>query len=301
VATLLGALIAQLLGGAATRAQTAAAFRDAQEAYLRGQYEDVIGALAPLLEGSQILIEDEIMMQEARKLLGASYVLVGDEAHGADVFRELLRYVRNNSTARAFERYQLDAAQYRDDVLRVFSRVHRELVAELREEQSARERRAAEAEERRRQAQLDLLALAQEAEVEVERDPAPTFVPFGAGQFYNGNEDLGWGLLISEGALLGLSLVSAIVGTSIYYSVPRDERGTILWTDQTQASAEGAAFTAAAAGGAFVSLALIGVVEAVIHFVPRRTERQRREIPDEILRELDLAVGPGGVVLRGRF
>ena len=46
---------------------------------------------------------------------------------------------------------------------------------------------------------------------------------------------------------------------------------------------------------------MAGILEAHIEFRPRRTVRQPREIPPEVLQELDLAVGPGSVSLRLRF
>lgn len=277
-------------------------FRQAQEAYVRGQFDEVVALLAPLIDGPNIAIRDEIVLQEARKLLGASYILTGDPDGGQRMFEELLRTVRNNGSPEALESFALDPAQYPQPVLDAFARIHTRMVDEMRDEQTTHAREQAEARERRREAMLSLVSMAEEAEHEIERDRGPTLVPFGGGQFYNENDDLGYVFLVSEVSLLVANLALGATFLGVWLDLPNDPvRGRQPQTIEQQNALNGLVLSTNLSAAALGALMIIGILEAQASFVPVVQVRQRREIPQNLLEELDLGLSPGGVTLRGRF
>ncbi len=274
-------------------------FRQAQEAYMRGQYAEVVGLLAPLIAGHTPIIRDRIVLQEARKLLGAAFILTGDIENGRRIFGELLDSVMNNSSEREFADFALDPAQYPQVVLDEFDRLHGARLERLRAEREARQQAQREAAARRRAALLAVIEQAQTLEYEEERDPAIAFVPFGVGQFANGDEDLGLFFFLAEAVTFFSSWVLAAT-----YAALSDE---LLPLDHSPSSFAAAdllnALVAAnwASAGSFVILAVAGIIEARVNFVSRRRVRRERELPPSVLEQLDLGLGPGGVTLTGRF
>lgn len=269
-------------------------FQRAQTAYQSHEYEQAVRLFEEMIVPVPA-IQDRLLIQESRKYLGAAYLFVGRRPEAERQFEAFLRDEDD------FESYQLDPALFPSDVISVFRTVRERLVEELADQADRDRERAEQREERRRQALLSLVSLAQESEVELENDLRLAWVPFGAGQFQNGNEDLGWFFAIAEGLTLVASAVS--LSTFLYLETehlaairdPMEGRATPPETRQTLFGAS------IASSALFVGLAVAGILEAHIEFRPRRTVRQPREIPPEVLQELDLAVGPGSVSLRLRF
>lgn len=297
IVTILGGALAALLWIAPRPAEAQVqAFQEAREAYRRGDYPRVIDILQPLVGGEVPAMTDAILVEPSRRYLGAAYALTGQVDDAEAVFEALLRDLLRDEPDR-FEGYTLDPATFLDRVHTVFNRVHARLAEEVRQQQLDEEQRDREARERRREALLSLLELSQEDEVEVERDPTPTYVPFGVGQFHNGDEDLGYFFLISQATML---LSSIVLGVT--WLVMDQEFSPLGPGDEARRDGLRAViYTNWASAGAFTALAIAGIIEARTSFVPRITIRRRREIPDDILQELELGLGPGGLTLSGRF
>ncbi|HJL20531.1 MAG TPA: hypothetical protein RMH99_33045 [Sandaracinaceae bacterium LLY-WYZ-13_1] len=294
---LLAAAVGVSLGSAfapsTAEAQPYVDFQQAQDAWARGEYDAVVRLLEPLVGGeipSRVIRGDRVLVRESRKYLGAAYVLTGEDEHGAEQFEALLR-----AEGDEMDDYRLEAAVFPSEVHSVFDEVRTRLVRERHERRDELERRREQEEERRRAALLELVDLAQYDEVTLEHDPLLAWVPFGAGQFQNGNEGLGWFFGVAEAATLTLSAASLST-----YAALQDLRYCPLGTTCGAGRPSNGLVSAFAGltwglGGAFVALAVVGIVEAHLSFVPSHTERREREVPDSILQDLELAAGPGGL------
>ena len=285
------AAVAVLCAAAPVRAQHYARFQEAREAYLRGEYAHVVDVLEPLIGGEVPEIRDDVLLRESRKYLGAAYVLTGQRELGGQQFEALLR-----AEGDAFDQYQLDAAAFPSQVHTAFDEVRERLLRQRREDEADLQRRREADEAQRHAALLELVELAQEDEVVIEHDPLLAWVPFGAGQFQNGDADLGWFFAITEGIALALS--GAGFSTFMGMEDIRSERG-LLPAELTLRSAGLVGYFAG--GGAFIVLAIAGIIEAHANYVPSHTVRRRRQVPGRLLQDLDLAVGPGSLTLRVRF
>ena len=295
-----------LLTIAGARAQSASAqssaadpsqdFERARDAYTRAQYGEVVDILEPLVTGEIPAIRDDILLQESRKYLGAAYVLTDQVSDGRAQFAALLR-----SQGVEVAAYRLEPmARFPSRVHEVFRGVQDELVAAA--EQLERERQALDTAMnlRRLNAMTALVARAQRDEVEVHHEPAVAFIPFGAGQFQNGNEGLGYAFLILETAFLSTAAIS--MGAWI----PLDAQHAATLRGEVASEIDLGLLNALivvnwSSIGAFLATYAIGVIEASVNFVPSHRVSRERELPQEILDNLDIAVGPGSISLRGRF
>ncbi len=284
-------LVALLVVPSAAWAQTSAQiFERAREAYLRGNFDEVVTLLEPLVGGVVPSIHDVLLIRESRKYLAAAYVLTGQESRARQQFEDLLR-----AEGEAIENFRMDPAAFPAEVLRVYRSVRDPLVERLRSERETAAQRAATRDEERRAAIVELVEMAQVAEVTIPHDPALAWVPFGAGQFQNGDEGLGWFFLVTE--TFTLASAALLTAWSIAYEASVMPRALDVGALRALQIADWVSL------GAFGALAIAGVVEAHIHFVPSHVVRRTRDIPPEIqdVIRLELTLGPGGVGLRGTF
>lgn len=290
---LLGGLLSCLLAPVRAHAQPYASFQRAQDAWARGEYDRVIRLLEPLVGGeipSRVIRGDTVLVRESRKYLGAAYVLSGEEGNGAEQFEALLR-----AEGDQLEEYELEAAVFPSEVHAVFDRIRDRLMQERQRWIDRQQEREQQQTARRRAALLDLVTLAEQVEVEVEHDPLLAWVPFGAGQFQNGNEGLGWFFAVTEVASLGLSALSFSLFSGLAVLSERGDPNVSVGIVDAMLG------TYIGSTAAFVTLAIAGIIEAHVNFVPSHTVRQERPLPGSVLRDLDLAVGPGSASLRLTF
>jgi hypothetical protein len=266
-------------------------FQRAREAYLQHEYALAVELFEQMVGGPTPAIRDELLIQESRKYLAASYVFVGNR-EGAERQLETLLRARPD--------YELNRAAFPAEVIAVFDEVRARLRRASRTREEQLEQEEAERRERRRAATLQLIERAQRQEVEIAHDPLVAWAPFGAGQFQNGDSDLGVFFLVSE----ALTFVSAAVLLSIW--IPLNEIQNQAWAGEPvvppgRGVLQGLQGGWLAALGAFGVLAGAGILEAVINFVPSHTVRRTREVPTELLERLDLTLGPGYIHLSGSF
>jgi hypothetical protein len=109
-------------------------------------------------------------------------------------------------------------------------------------------------------------------------------IPFGVGQFQNGNSELGWMFLTSEVALGATALTALAMQTHLTLEAHRlknPSNNAVLQTWNTLLDVS---------AWAFLGVATIGVVEAQISFVPEAREIRRRPIPPELRRKESASV-----------
>jgi tetratricopeptide (TPR) repeat protein len=278
------------------RADPQADLEKAHNAYVAHRYEDAETRLRALLDPQAGELKDSDSVADARMYLGA--VLLAEN--------------KKDEAAKTFETLVRDKPDYQADPLRVSLDAIDALTdakARLRDELAARqaEKIKKEVEEKakldteRKNAALRLAKLEELARTELVTERNSRWIgllPFGVGQFQNGDKGLGWLFFSSEVLLAAGSAVGA--GVALY-----DQQQAVDALQRSDGTAEGwheravqAAVTGDVLAGGFLAMALIGVVHAQLSFVPERVTVRRHELPPL---SLSPVVGPGGVGLHGTF
>jgi hypothetical protein len=271
----------------------------AHNAYAAHKYDDAEARLRALLDAKTGELKDPDNIADARMYLAAT----------------LLAEKKNDEAASVLEQLLLERPEYQPDPLRVSleavdaltdARVRiRDRLAAIQAEKVRRaleEKAKLEAERQKQALRLAMLEKLASTEVVIERHSRwVALVPFGAGQFQNGQTTEGWLFLVSEG-LFGVG--SAVAGGfSFFYSA----HGTQVYNQGDSATgvsywkASGyAAITGDVLAGGLLLTAIAGVVHAQATFVPERVEMRKREIPTLSL-TVKPVVGPGGLGIAGTF
>jgi hypothetical protein len=268
------------------RADPANDLEKAHNAYVAHKYEDAENRLRALLDGKNGPLTDPDNVADARMYLGAVLLAEGKKDEASRVFEQLL----------------LEKPDYEPDPLRVSLAAIDLLLdarARLRDKLAALQRAKVEAERQKAAARLALLEkLAGEETVVELHSRWIALVPFGAGQFQNGQDVLG-------GAFLGLELALGLgsgIGAGLTLYDASQARAALQRNDPTASAYQSRAQVAALVGdsfvGAFLLSAAIGILHAELTFVPQRTELRKRDVPPVSFAPF---VGPGGVGLCGAF
>jgi len=283
-------------------------FDRARQAYEQGDYRGAVAQLERMVGGEVPRVRSPALLLESRKYLAASYLFLDRRADAEAQFVRLLRAEPN---------YVLDPAAFPAAVLSLFREVKERLVAE-REAEARRVAEAAEAEreaeiarliaERERLAQLEELARIETVERVNSRWVA--VVPFGAGQFQNGDRRLGFFFLASEALTAGFSIGS-------FYAHQRLEGKDVTVTLGEDPSTENAVVQRAKAWrlvnwvstSVFGALVVVGITDGLVRFEPVvRTTRERTLPPrpgssafEDDGPSASLRLGLGGAQLRVSF
>jgi hypothetical protein len=285
------------LSGLDAAADAQSDLEKAHSAYVAHKYGDAETRLRALLDEKNNPLTDPDSIADARMYLGAVLVAEG----------------KKDEAGRVFEQLVLDKPDYEPDSLRVTldainafidARTRlRDRLAALQAEQvrKLQEQRAKEQEERMKAAtRLALLEKLASTEVVTERHSRLlALLPFGVGQFQNGQETLGWVFLSSE-TILG---VTSIGGVAIALSEQVQANDAFARRDLPEAisferRAQIAAIVADWFAAGFFAAAVGGIVHAQLTFVPERVQTRKREIPPVSLVPF---AGPGIVGVSGRF
>ncbi len=246
--------------------------RQAKNSFDYGSYEQAAKLAQQLVDAHALeRPQDQI---EAYRLLGLSRYFQHQEAPARDAFLNLLSLDPD---------YQLDPFYVPPQAIAFFEGVRTENQALL---QPIRERRreAQHALELEEEARKKLLTQAKAppddakvkvVNVRVERhSPALALLPFGAGQFQNGNPKLAWGLLVPE-VVLG---AASVFGYS-WYLLHRLPDGNFNAQDYDTAIAMRA--VQIGSGAAFLGLWAFGAAEALWHFNSTVTVREEDAAPQK--------------------
>jgi hypothetical protein len=272
-------VVGALLRAAPAHADVQTELEKARAAYQAHAYDEVISHVSPLLDPKSQEAIDASQKSRARMYLGAAYFSQKRVEEATSIWAKLL--VEDSD-------FQPDPLLFPTDVLNTFIdtktkvreeiNAHKAYVARLEAEKRQRE-------ELLRQHQIERTHIieqmaAEERVTTVSRRLVAT-VPFGAGQFQNGQSALGWAFLTSETALaIGTAITvpmysyarSHAVDESVNGSQARalayqDRANTILTVNLSLASALGVVMIA-------------GIAQAHIAFVPETHETKIRAIPE---------------------
>lgn len=247
----------------------------------------------------QCRLTDPDLVERARALDAASLVALGKGPEADVQFEKILR---SNPS------YAPNPAVLPPVVIDRFGQVRTRLKPELEKIFGANAEKVRQdklAAQRARDAERkwieELERLASEERIVEKSSRAVALLPFGVGQFQNGDRGYGAAFLASEVLAAGASIVSGVIemryGASA--SVPGVDK-VKLGTDITAAQTVNIASFATAA-----TLAVVGIVHAQITFVPERLVKRQRPLPPRpkaaVAPTVSIVPGGAGLGLSGSF
>ena len=195
--------------GERARADAVSDLEKAHNAYVAHKYDDAETRLRALLDPRAGTLKDADNIADARMYLGASLLAQGKKVDAEGVFEQLLRDKPD---------YQPDSLrvslQATDALIDVRSRMREELAAILAERvrQAQEEKAKVDAERQKAALRLAMLEKLASEETVIQVDSRwLALVPFGVGQFQNGQTALGWTFLATESLLAAGSAISQLV------------------------------------------------------------------------------------------
>lgn len=287
--------VSVLLAATSAEADELNDFQRARSAYESQEHRLAAERFEELLGGDVPRLTTRALVLESRKYLGASYLFLGRRADADHQFELLLR---------DDAQYELDPVAFPAEVLEVFNAVRARMANAAQQEEIRRRereeaaRRAAADQLLMERSRMDrLLALATEERVEVQNQRWVAWMPFGAGQFQNGNTALGVVFLASETLLLATS-----VTTYIWHTTLPDSADLTIASRAEAAQRESQLATVNYVSvAALLGVAAIGIVDAHVRFVPATWETRHRELPDDLRPSVDVSLGLHGISVRGTF
>ncbi|HQY62681.1 MAG: hypothetical protein IPF92_12760 [Myxococcales bacterium] len=281
----LGVLAALAVGAALcvatpARADVQSDIEKGRAAYVAKNYAEAEPHFRRALDPAETS-RDPSQTSVSRMFLGAIAVARGRREDAGKLFETLLL---------DDQLYEPDPLSFPTDVINLFIDTRAQLRERLNAAAAERARQEAarrQREEVARKSKEDWLRrvqlLAAEEKVTVKSSRLAAMLPFGVGQLQNGQRALGYTLLVAEGVLVaGTALtlpfyVSAQASAAEDYARGDPERRAQAYKDR---AASIRAVNLALAGG-FVAVAIAGVVQAQLAFVPERVEVRKRSLPPE--------------------
>lgn len=272
----LAALVLLILHMFSPSLATASDFDDfdrARQLYEGQQYGPAANAFEVLVGGDVPRLQEPLLVLESRKFLAASYLFLGRKSDAEAEFTRLLETDPD---------YELLEANFPQAVVSVFREV-RDRVRAQRDDARRRQNEQVEAERRAREAMLAaeearlarLTKLASEETVELRNDRFIAAIPFGVGQFQNGHNILGWTLAVSEALLLSTAVVSWAIHRSLDTSLDKQIPADRVAFENARTAAK---ITNWVSMGLFTGIALGGIVDAQLRFVPYVRETRPRSL-----------------------
>jgi TM2 domain-containing membrane protein YozV len=269
----------------------------AHNAYVTRRYDDAEARLRTLLDPAGNGLKDADLIADARMYLAATLLAEGKNEAAASTLEDLLI---------ARPDYQADPLRVALEAIDALTDAKARLRDKLAAMQAEKVRRAQEEKaklEAERQKQVLRLAMLEKlatSEVVVERHSRwLSLVPFGVGQFQNGQTAEGWLFLTAEGLFAAGTVVAA--GYAYAYEEQAwkyHEQGNSAAQSAYTSAAHWAAITDDVLAGGFVLAAAAGIIHAEATYVPERVQVRKREIPPLSLTPV---VGPTGIGVVGRF
>ncbi len=252
---MLGLLTAVMLAQAAPPSDPGAVddqLRRARNEYMYGNYGRAVELLKELLYPMRLSTDAQVV--EARQYLALSYYLLHRFDDMGDEFAKLLHIEPD---------YELDPFTVPPAIIEMFESIRKQLKPQL---DAIRQLRADQ--------KLTKLSPGVRVEVQTrvtERSQFATFMPFGIGQFQNGQVSWGVAFAVSELLLLGINVAAFVYASQAW------ENG---YLPEDRALAQGLLITQYASLAMFGVVWGLGVMHARLNFVPEVTAPQTvREAP----------------------
>lgn len=252
------------------------------ELYMAGEYEACTGELSGFLgPKSEDAFDDPAVIERGRLYYASCALLSGRREQARAALRDALEAnpLMPSPDSLTFPPPLVSLfLEVRDEVQQLISAREEEQLAELRQKNREAETKARQ----RLRREAGLVKLAQEETVIAKNSRIVASLPFGAGQYQNGNKNLGHVFLVSELALVAGLATSAIVLSDLgaQRAASLDGSGPKL-APADFAQKRDAAFTVAIASSwLLLGVASVGVLEAQLSFKKeRRLETRTRPLP----------------------
>ncbi len=274
------------LASSAAYADDRAEVDKARSAFHRKQYDEVERRLGAFADPASAAARDPAVLPDAYFLLAAAYFRLG-RAEEAAALLEAMAAKRPDA--------EPDPLLLPPEVVDGFADAKGRIRERVAEQQKERERLRLEAEAARAREKraLDerIAKLENLARVETVREPHSRWlaaVPFGVGQFQNGDKALGWVLLVSQSVALATCAATVFiydVAIDDAYAT-RDSPGVSRQYLARASNAKTANVVSAITG---LALGAAGLVEAQVNFVPEVKITRERDAS-----ELGLTLGVSG-------
>lgn len=243
-----------------------------------GRYAECVTEFRRLLGPGSTELDEPDVIERARIYFAACLMAAGKEKDADDQFREAIR-----------ESPQMrgpDRLMFPQEVIDRFLQVRDSMLTEIKkseEERLRQARAAAEAAAQRRARERDRVArlerLASEETVVTQNRRFIAAIPFGVGQFQNGDTALGYLFLGTEVALAGTALGAMIVQLNLNARI--DDADAPV-TDELNANLKTAQDVLLFSSWGFLAVAAAGIVEAQLSFQPQVTSTRPRALPREL-------------------
>lgn len=264
-----------LLGVPQARADDLSEFESARSRYDRHDYQRAVDAFRALVGGDPPRITNALLVLESRKYYAASLLFVGAEEEARLQFRLLLQQEPD---------YALDPLAFPTEVVALFEGVKSQQRRDLdrrREAELSEQRAAAQEAEaarlKRRENLARLRTLAEEQTIEVRNSRWLATVPFGVGQFQNGHRGLGTALAMAESFAAATSVVTYFGHQGLLdQKVTANDSDNLKQRERIWRAANWASF------GTFAVLAIAGIVDAHVRYVPARVIQTPRSLPEDL-------------------
>lgn len=246
-------------------------FERGKTAFGRGEYQRAVEVLRPLLY-PDVRLESEGEVVQAHRMLGVAHLFEGQPNEARHEFRKLLELRPD---------YRFDPLLDPPRVVDFFNQVLRQEEEEISTLEARRKKRDAELALRREREAARL----REEQAVVTRVKvhsfAVNFIPFGAGQFQNGQRGKAWTFLGAEALLGGASLAAFVTNFALYgiaphrrcnVAQPLDANGLPQPCPDNEIDRSDEQLSAnltrlqVASGGLFFAVAIWGVIDAIRNF-----------------------------------
>ncbi len=244
--------------------------------YEAGKYGECADSFHPLLssDGAHPLHEPDVI--ESARIYHAACLIGSGQNQLAD--EPLRAAIRQNPQMKA-----PDSLVFPPQVIDRFLRVRETMFDVIRKAEDERVRRAQalarQQEERTRRERIRVAGLERLAQQETVITPHSRWlalVPFGVGQFQNGEKSLGYAFLTSEILLAASTLTTLGIETHLVLATSRadnpDEQSVNVTQRNWKTALEYSSY-------AWLGVSLLGIVEAQVAFVPEQREIHKRPLP----------------------
>lgn len=263
--------LAASLAAAPARADDGTELERAKASYDAGRYAEGVERFREILNpAAPNALHEPNAIERARAYYAACLIALG-RAEEADA--EIEKIIRNNPV------YSPDPVAFPGKVVDRFfeikSRLKGEIEASFRARAAAELAAKAKTEKQQREYMDTLQRLASQERVVVRHSRWIAMIPFGAGQFQNGQDGLGYGLFLAESALLLSTVISDVIHDNLVagYQAGKDDFEDYDSQRILARNINNYSFSALGV------VALAGIIHAQATFVPETVEIRTRPIP----------------------
>jgi tetratricopeptide (TPR) repeat protein len=259
----------------------------AKTSYDAGRYAEGAGRFKEILNpDSAAALHDPTAIERARAYYAACLIALdrNDEANA-----QIEKIFRNNPL------YTPDPVVFPGRVIDRFLDVKSKLRGEIEEASRAQAAVRAKAERDQRAYMASLQKLASQETVVVLHSHWLAALPFGVGQFQNGQEGLGYAFLVTETLLAGTSVVAGFSHMKLVADFARQPTSFVY--EDYESAKNRTAQLSVYSGVALAAVALAGIIQAEVAFVPEVRETRARPIPQPPPLTPTVGAGPSGFTL----